>query len=159
MKKTTNKSKQTTKVKKKKVKTKKARLPNNDKRTTTNKNMFLNALIRNNFHITNTCNQTGIPRMTFYQWQRTDKKFAKKMDDLRELEIDTFEDAFRDLVEERNPQAVIFGLKTRGKNRGYVERTEVEHTGITGINILFGEPVTCEKIIKQEDKKQITSKK
>jgi len=156
MKKSDNKSKQKTKSKKKKIKIKKARLPNNDKRTTTNKNMFLNALIRNNFHITNTCNQTGIPRMTFYKWQQVDKKFKEKMEALREVEIDNFEDAFRDLVEERNPQAVIFGLKTRGRSRGYIEKQEVEHTGGQKIEFNIIQPQQIEnkeiKHIKKEER-------
>lgn len=128
------------------------------KRTRDNQNMFLNALIRNNYHITNTCEKTGIPRMTYYDWTRKNPKFKAKLEALRELEIDNIEDAFRDLVEERNPQVVMFGLKTRGKHRGYIEKQEIEHTGITGINISFGEPVKPEEMIVEEEKPKIEDK-
>ena len=124
---------------------------------------FLIHLIRNNFHLAKTCLQTDTKRLNYYQWLRDDPEFVKKIEQMREMEVDLFEDAFRELVEERNVKAVIFGLKTRGKNRGYVEKQEIEHTGIEGINISFGEPVNPEnneKIIKEgEEKKQIESEK
>jgi len=143
-----NKTKRNPKVKARKILTK-------DKKGNTNKNIFINQLIRNNFHITNTCIQTNTNRMTYYHWLRTDEKFAKKMDDLRELDVDNFEDALRVLVEERNPQAVIFGLKTRGKNRGYIERTEVEHSGSQRIEFNIIQP----KGIEHKEEKQIKTEK
>lgn len=118
------------------------------KRTKTNQNRFLNALIRNKYHVTKTCEETGISRMTYYDWTRKNPKFKAKMEDLREQEIDTFEDAFRELIEDRNPAAVMFGLKTRGRHRGYIDRQEVEHSGSQDINFTIHQP-------KQLDHKEL----
>jgi len=107
---------------------------------TKQKNAFLNALPLNNYHITNTCNEIGITRGTFYKWKEKDKKFVAVLDKMRDAEIDIFEDAFRDLINERNPQVVMFALKTRGKHRGYVEKQEIEHFGLAGIKIIYEEP-------------------
>jgi len=119
---------------------------------------FIRHLIKNNFHLRKTCTQTDTRRLNYYQWVRDDPEFAKKIEELREIEVDLFEDAFRELIKEGNPQAIMFGLKTRGKNRGYVEKQEIEHTGIDNINISFGEPVNPgnkEKVIKEEPPKEI----
>jgi hypothetical protein len=41
--------------------------------------------------------------------------------------LDLTESKLRQLVKEANPSAVFFVLKTLGKNRGYTERSTVEH--------------------------------
>ena len=119
---------------------------------------FITHLIKNNFHLAKTFAQTETKRMNYYQWLKDDPEFVKKIDECRKLEVDIFEDAFRELILERNPQAIMFGLKTRGKDRGYVEKQEIEHSGIDNINISFGEPVTPEKLIESEIPKKIEKK-
>lgn len=101
-------------------------------------NAFINELMRNNYNISKTCRKVKMHNSMYYKWME-DPAFKKVMEKLRDREVDNFEDAFRDLVEERNPQAVIFGLKTRGKHRGYVERTEVAHFGASEIKIVIEE--------------------
>lgn len=120
---------------------------------------FLIHLIRNNFHLRKTCLQTDTKRLNYYQWLRDDPEFVKKIEQMREMEVDLFEDAFRELVEERNVKAVIFGLKTRGKNRGYVEKHEIEHSGGQTIEFNIVQPEQAKIIKEGEEKKQIESDK
>ena len=124
------------------------------KKTRESQNIFITALIKNNYHITNTCKEVGINNSIYYKW-KNDPAFVAVLEKLRDQEVDVIEDSFRDLIKERNPQAVIFGLKTRGKDRGYVERSEIQHFGSEGINIEFSEP-SNKKIIDakvvEEDK-------
>lgn len=122
-------------------------------------NEFINELIRNDYHITRTVKKLDMHPGVYYKWLDTDKKFAEKIRKLRDCEIDLIEDAFRDLVKQRNPSAVIFGLKTRGAHRGYVEKQQIEHFGSTGIMIKFEDP-NSQKIIdvtleESEEQKQL----
>lgn len=121
-------------------------------------NRFIKELINQNYHITNTCKKLGIPNSNYYKWKAKDKNFVAVLEKLRDQEVDVIEDSFRDLIKERNPQAVIFGLKTRGKDRGYVERSEVQHFGSDGIKIEFSEPsnkkIIDAKVVEESEEKE-----
>lgn len=98
---------------------------------------FLKAFIKNDFHISNSCKEVQMSLMTYNNWKNQDPMFARALEICRETEVDLIEDAFRDLIRERNPQAVLFGLKTRGKKRGYEEKPVVDVGGISSISISF----------------------
>lgn len=74
--------------------------------------------------------ELGVSRSTVYR--RIDGNAALKqlVTDTREELIDIAESALRREVIEGNITAIIFTLKTLGKQRGYVERSEV--TGMEG---------------------------
>lgn len=87
-----------------------------------------------------------VARNTVYAWCRDDPNFAQTLEDSRERFVDLAESNLRKLVagvpaietdengekrfagwiERPSETAIIFTLKTRGKKRGYVERSEVE---------------------------------
>lgn len=67
-------------------------------------------------------------------------EFSGAIEKLRDQEVDVFEDAFRELIREKHPGAVMFGLKTRGANRGYQEKQQIEHFGAAGIKIVIEDP-------------------
>ena len=52
------------------------------------------------------------------------------VDEVRETLVDVAEQSLHELVRERHPSAIFFYLKTQGKRRGYVERSE--QTGVDG---------------------------
>ena len=83
----------------------------------------------NNIHLT--CKAVGIERVTFYKWMREDDAFRDKITALEEGDIDSAETALKRQILDGNITAIIFYLKTKGKNRGYVERQE-----LTGANAL-----------------------
>ena len=72
-----------------------------------------------------TCDALGLCRRTFYDWMKKDPEFKETILDIREMTIDTVEEALIDQVEKGNIAAIIFFLKCRAKDRGYVERSEV----------------------------------
>ena len=127
------------------------------KKTRESQNIFITALIKNNYHIANACKECKMHNTVYYKWKE-DPVFLAVLDKLRDQEVDVIEDSFRDLIKERNPQAVIFGLKTRGKDRGYVERSEVQHFGSDGIKIEFSEPsnkkIIDAKVVSDESEKK-----
>ena len=92
--------------------------------TRKNKKNLLSELESSFGNVTIACRNTGIARATFYKWLNDDEVFKKKVDEVNESAIDYVEHSLMRLIKEGNPTAIIFYLKTKGKNRGYVERQE-----------------------------------
>lgn len=64
-------------------------------------------------------------RTTFYRWMEN-QEFKDAVEAVNESYIDLAETQLRMAVSRGDMQAVFFILKTKGKSRGYVERTEQE---------------------------------
>lgn len=94
------------------------------------KKHFNEALKNSLGNISTACAKVGISRQTYYNWRDADPEFASVLLEIRESAIDLGESSLMELVKEKNVPAVIFFLKTIGKNRGYVER--IETTGKDG---------------------------
>jgi hypothetical protein len=89
-------------------------------------------------NITAACDACNICRDTIYSWQKENPSFKKEMDDIREVIIDNVESALYKNALEGNVVAQIFFLKTQGKQRGYIEKSLVEHGGLVQINEVRG---------------------
>lgn len=89
-------------------------------------------------NISYTCRQMHISRETFYRWCRKDEKFAQAVNEVPETNLDFAESALMKNIREGKEASIFFYLKTKGKNRGYIERQEFEHT-IKDIVIEFKE--------------------
>jgi hypothetical protein len=74
--------------------------------------------------VTTACKTVGISRQTHYNWLN-DPDYAAAIEDVSEVAVDFAESHLHKLIKEGNPAATIFFLKTKGKNRGYVERQEI----------------------------------
>ncbi len=70
------------------------------------------------------CTLSGIARQTFYNWMSNSEAFAQVVDDVREKTIDYVESKLMKNIKEGKETSAIFFLKTQGKSRGYVERSE-----------------------------------
>jgi hypothetical protein len=92
------------------------------------KKAVLEALRKSLGVVTAACDMCGVPRRTFYGWKDQDPEFKAAVDEINEVAIDFAENALYKLIQEGNPAATIFYCKTKGKARGYVERSEVEVT-------------------------------
>lgn len=95
-------------------------------RTIIKKKEFLDIFTKRLGNIGATCLKTGIARVTFYEWMKTDKEFKQKVEDLPEIRLDFAENQLNKLMDKNHPTAIIFFLKTKGKDRGYIERTELD---------------------------------
>jgi len=86
-------------------------------------------------NISQSCKGAGISRQTFYRWKQseaqTDKDFIEYLVAIEPEErfVDFAEDALTKKINAGDTTAIIFALKTKGKKRGYVEKSEVEHGG------------------------------
>ena len=65
------------------------------------------------------------------------------LEQARQGMLDNVESAFYAKVLGGDTTAMIFWLKTQGKRRGWVERTEVEHSGANGVPIVTTMVVEC----------------
>ena len=75
-------------------------------------------------NITATCTALGISRKTFYEWKEKKKKLAEGLEAADEAIIDFAESKLVEHINNDDVQALIFFLRTKGKKRGYVEKTE-----------------------------------
>ena len=89
------------------------------------KGKFLKAFKDSNCYVAESCRRIKISRQTFYRWKKEDS-FAQACEDVEEGLIDNAESKLQDLINSKNPIAILFYLKTKGKSRGYIEKQEVE---------------------------------
>lgn len=80
--------------------------------------------------VSDACRAFGISRQTFYEWVKKDSVFAEMVEEAKEAAIDYVEGKLFSQIGQGDTTAIIFFLKTRGRNRGYSERLEV--TGKNG---------------------------
>lgn len=109
------------------------------------KKEVLDALEKTLGIVTTACKMVGIGRTQFYEWLKTDPEFREQVEDIQNITLDFVESKLHGQIKQENTTAIIFYLKTRGKQRGYVERQEV--TGADGMPNNF----TIEIIDKAED--------
>lgn len=91
-----------------------------------NRNDFLKVFEKALGNVSVACSNFGIERCTFYDWYNHDDEFREKADAVKEIRKDFLESAFDKRVKAGDTTAIIFGLKTQCKDRGYVEKSEHE---------------------------------
>ena len=94
--------------------------------TSDKKEKFLNILEKNSGNISASCRKANIGRQTYYQWKEADKDFANACKDVEEGLLDFAESQLHELIKAKNPIAIFFYLKCKGKKRGFTEKQEVE---------------------------------
>jgi hypothetical protein len=74
--------------------------------------------------VTDACKRVGMSREWYYNHYEADPEFKKACDDVKETVIDFVEGHLYQQIADNVPASTIFYLKTKAKNRGYVERIE-----------------------------------
>lgn len=95
-------------------------------RITSKQKTFLDLFKKASGNISIACEKTGISRGTYYNWINDNPRFKEKVDEVNESLIDFSESKLHLKINEGDTTAIIFHLKTKGKQRGYVERVENE---------------------------------
>ena len=90
---------------------------------------MIDALKKTLWIVTSACLQVGISRETHYQWLEKYPEYAKEVASVADLALDFAESSLHKQIQDHDTTATIFYLKCRGKKRGYIEKTEVEHSG------------------------------
>lgn len=87
--------------------------------------------------VTTAAKKVGIERTTHYRWMKDDDQYKNQVEDIQNVVLDFAESALYKMVENHNPAATLFLLKTKGKKRGYIERQEIEHSSDVETNVTF----------------------
>jgi len=96
-----------------------------------NKKALLQALEKSLGVVTVACKEAGVGRTSYYEYYRDDEEFRNAVDEISNVAIDFVESKLFQQIKEGNPTSTIFYLKTKGKDRGYVEKQIIDNN-ITG---------------------------
>lgn len=90
------------------------------------------------------CDACSIDRHTISRWRQLDKVFDQACKDTLDLGLDLAENALLRQIQSGDTTAIIFYLKCKGKERGYIEKQKIE-TEITnpGLNITVQDQKTA----------------
>jgi len=117
-------------------------------KTEQHKKAVLIALEKSLGVVTTACRSAGVGRTQFYTWLDEDEDFKKAVEDVENIAIDFAESQLHKQIKGGNSTSTIFFLKTKGKKRGYIERTESvnENNNNNTVNIVsLGEGKKPEK--------------
>ena len=106
--------------------------------TAVNKKAMLAAMEKSLGVVSTAARSAGIDRKNHYNWMDSDAEYRQKVIDIDNIAIDFAESKLRLLIENGDVAATIFFLKTRGKSRGYVERSEYDVRVVPVIEIVDG---------------------
>jgi len=106
-------------------------------RTEQHKKAVLAALEKTLGVVTSACKTAGVGRTQFYNWLKEDPDFKAAVKDIENVALDFAETQLHKQIANGNPTSTIFYLKTKGKDRGYVERRELETRDVTIEPVIF----------------------
>lgn len=78
--------------------------------------------------VTDACKSVGINRATHYKWLNSDKDYKQQVEAIENVAIDFVESKLYEKIQKGDTACIIFYMKTKGKNRGYVERIDHDIT-------------------------------
>ena len=93
------------------------------------KKAMIQALEKSLGVVTTACKQVDISRDTHYRWMSDDEDYKAEVESLSDVALDFAESQLFKKIKDGDTTAMIFFLKTKGKKRGYVEKTQFEHSG------------------------------
>jgi len=99
-------------------------------KTTPKKELMIETLQKCLGIVTTACLKVGLNRSTHYGWLKEDPDYKARVDEVDDLVIDFAESQLHKSIQNGSDTATIFFLKTKGKRRGYVERSETIQTNI-----------------------------
>jgi len=88
---------------------------------------FLKAYISAGYNISEACKKSGINRHTVLTWKKKDQEFASKMWEIEESIADFVESQMLKQIRNNNPAMIMWFLETKGKNRGYTRKYEIDN--------------------------------
>lgn len=94
------------------------------------KKAMIEALTKSLGIVTIACKEVGISRTLHYNWMNEDEDYRKAVEDVADVALDFAESMLHKQIQDKDTTATIFYLKTKGKRRGYIERSEI--TGVDG---------------------------
>jgi len=94
----------------------------------THKAKMVEALKKCHGIVTDAAKMIDIAPKSHYRWLKDDPKYKSECAEASEQAIDFVEGELYSLIAEHNPAAIIFYMKTKGRNRGYIEKQIIDTT-------------------------------
>lgn len=91
--------------------------------------LFLYALIHNNFSASKACAKVNIDKSTLDHWIKSDPKFGELIEEIKWHKGNFFEESLFRLVDQGDAAAVLFANKTFNRDRGYNPAVDVNVNG------------------------------
>ena len=105
-----------------------------------NKKKLLKALEKSMGIVANACKIVNLDRTTFYRYYNEDQQFSDDVDKIQDYVLDFAESKLLENIKDKKETSIIFYLKTKGRKRGYIEKTETDiTTNGKDVNISFGD--------------------
>jgi len=100
------------------------------------KKLYIAEFKLNGGYIHSAANAIGVPVATIRYWTLHDNEFKKECDLIKELVLDRAEQElfYRATKVRDRDTALLFFLKTKGKERGYIERVENVNTTMAEVD-------------------------
>jgi hypothetical protein len=98
----------------------------NATKSNSKKRAMIKALEKSLGVVTSACKDAKIDRVTHYRWLQSDEEYKRKVDDIENVAIDFAESRLFGNIKNGDVASTIFFLKTKGKQRGYTEKQEID---------------------------------
>lgn len=115
------------------------------------KKLMIDALELSMGIVSMACKNTNTSRTQHYYWLKHDKVYKQAVEDVKDMTLDFSESALYTQIKKGSVPSIIFHLKTKGKDRGYVEKTEIQHSGEQGIKITTVIPESVKELLAKEE--------
>lgn len=99
-----------------------------EKRLTKKQSKFIEIFESSLGIISNACKKANVSRRTYYNWMRDSKAFSEACEEIKDVTLDFVEHSLLKNIKKGDTTAIIFYLKTKGRDRGFVEKHEVDMT-------------------------------
>lgn len=111
-------------------------MPRNKMTTRERKKALLKQLEKCHGIVTTACAKVDCNTKTHYNYYNSDKKYAKEVDRILEDSKEFVESKLLDRINRGDTTAIIFYLKTKGKDLGYDEKRSFDIDGQIEIEII-----------------------
>lgn len=77
--------------------------------------------------VSDACKSVKVSRVTYYKYYKEDSEFKASIDEIEGVVLDYVEGKLFKLIDKGDVASMLFYLKTKGKSRGYIEKSEIDH--------------------------------
>jgi len=101
----------------------------NTQQIATHKKAMIEALKASLGIVTTASKKAEINPSTHYRWLKEDVEYRKAVDEIGYMALDFVKSKMFKEIENGNASLMMFYMKCKGKDDGWIERTEVDHMG------------------------------
>ena len=121
------------------------------------KEAMIQALEKSIGVVTTACKSVGISRDTHYRWMKEDEQYANQVQELSDVALDFAESSLHRQIQSGSTAATIFFLKCKGRNRGYIEKQDIDLNNTSGPDLSDLSTEELIAILKETDDQESTS--